>query len=204
MIGRLKGDILEKQPPLILLDVVGVGYEVFAPMSTFYNLPETGTVILHTHLSINENAHQLFGFASQEERSLFRQLIKVSGVGPKMALAILSGMDPNEVVMAILNDNITALTKLPGVGKKTAERLVIEMRDRVKDWKLPAGQGNTGTDKSQGPTANDMLLEAESAMIALGYKPAEATKAIAKVLKTNEVSRSEELIRLALRSMLPA
>lgn len=200
MIGRLKGEILEKQPPMILLDVMGVGYEVLAPMSTFYNLPESGVAVLHTHLSINENAHQLFGFASQQERSLFRQLIKVSGVGPKMALAVLSSMDPNDVVAAILNDNVAALTKVPGVGKKTAERLVIEMRDRVKDWQLPGEATHYG---SAGSTNSDILAEAESAMIALGYKPAEATKAIARVLKTNEVTRSEELIRLALRSMLP-
>ena len=201
MIGRLKGEVLEKQPPMILLDVMGVGYEVLAPMSTFYNLPETGAAVLHTHLSISENAHQLFGFSSQQERSLFRQLIKVSGVGPKMGLAVLSSMEPNEVVAAILNDNVTALTKIPGVGKKTAERLVIEMRDRVKDWQLPAG---TAGDSGEAVAANgDILAEAESAMIALGYKPAEATKAITRVLKTNEVTRSEELIRLALRSMLP-
>lgn len=200
MIGRLKGEILEKQPPMILLDVMGVGYEVLAPMSTFYNLPESGVAVLHTHLSINENAHQLFGFASQQERSLFRQLIKVSGVGPKMALAVLSSMDPNDVVAAILNDNVAALTKVPGVGKKTAERLVIEMRDRVKDWQLPH---EASSHSVAGPTNSDILAEAESAMISLGYKPVEAAKAIAHVLKTNEVTRSEELIRLALRSMLP-
>lgn len=204
MIGRLTGAVLDKQPPLILLDVAGVGYEVLAPMSTFYNLPESGLVVLHTHLSISENAHQLFGFESLQERSLFRQLIKVSGVGPKMALAVLSSMDPNEVVAAIVDNNVAALTKIPGVGKKTAERLVIEMRDRVADWQLPASTATpVGAPEGQ-PLASDMLAEAESAMIALGYKPAEAAKAISGVLKNTSVSRSEELIRLALRSMLPS
>ncbi len=205
MIGRLKGQILEKQPPMLLIDVGGVGYEVFAPMSTFYALPESGTAILHTHFSVSENAQQLFGFADPQERALFRQLIKVSGVGPKMALAVLSGMEPDAVVAAILNDNITALTRVPGVGKKTAERLVIEMRDRVKDWQLPASEGGDATTVAPaGAKQSAVIAEAESAMVALGYKPTEASKAIASIMKAHEVTRSEELIRLALRSMLPA
>ena len=201
MIGRLKGEVLEKQPPMLLVDVNGVGYEVLAPMSTFYALPAKGVVVLHTHLSVSENAQQLFGFASLQERSLFRHLIKVSGVGPKMALAVLSGMEPDEVVSAIIGNNIAALSKVPGVGKKTAERLVIEMRDRVKDWQLPAGQIAPAT---IGGDATDIVADAESAMVALGYKPAEANKAINAVLKQHTVKRSEELIRLALRSMLPS
>lgn len=203
MIGRLKGEILEKQPPLLLVDVMGVGYEVLAPMSTFYAIPESGSVILRTHFSVSENSQQLYGFASEQERSLFRHLIKVSGVGPKMALAVLSGMEPNEAVAAIIDNNIAALTKVPGVGKKTAERLAIEMRDRVKDWQLPADLSSSA--KQAGASVNnDIISEAESAMVALGYKPVEASKAIAKVLKENDVSRSQDLIRLALRSMLPS
>lgn len=204
MIGRLRGDIIEKQPPVVLLDVQGVGYEVLAPMSTFYALPEAGAAILHTHLSVSENAHQLYGFASLQERSLFRQLIKISGVGPKMALAVLSGMEPNDVVAAIMNNQVTTLTKVPGVGKKTAERLVIEMRDRVKDWDLSDKTSGTSALSSASNYRGDLVAEAESAMIALGYKPAEASKSISRVLAEHEVSRSEELIRLALRSMLPA
>ena len=207
MIGRLKGHILEKQPPMLLIDVGGVGYEVLAPMSTFYALPETGPAVLYTHLSISENSQQLFGFADIQERALFKQLIKVSGVGPKMALAVLSGMEPDTVVTAILENNITALTRVPGVGKKTAERLVIEMRDRVKDWQLPANPA-ASSDTSLGHAAmqssSAIVAEAESAMIALGYKPVEASKAINSIMKAHEVTRSEELIRLALRSMLPA
>ena len=208
MIGRLTGEVLEKQPPLLLVDVNGVGYEVHAPMSTFYSLPEMGKVVIHTHFSVSENSQQLFGFASLQERSLFRQLIKVSGVGPKMALGVLSGMAPNEVVSAILNNEVALLTKVPGVGKKTAERLVIEMRDRLKDWQLPEGSKantNAGEDtEASSPTQNSMVAEAESAMVALGYKPVEASKAISRVLKEHEVKRSQDLIRLALRSMLPS
>jgi Holliday junction DNA helicase RuvA len=203
MIGRLRGEILEKQPPMLLIEVQGVGYELFAPMSTFYHLPESGDVLLHTHLSVSENAHQLYGFATKEERSLFRQLIKVSGVGPKMALAVLSTMEPNDVVVAIVSDNIVALSKVPGVGKKTAERLVIEMRDRVKDWQLPSGPAVSAGQKSPERLANTILAEAESAMVSLGYKPAEASKVINKIAKEHPVTRSEDLIRLALRSMLP-
>lgn len=206
MIGRLRGELIQKAPPYLLVDVQGVGYEVLAPMSTFYQLPETGKVTLVTHLSISENAHQLFGFSSESERELFRQLIKVSGVGPKMALAMLSGMEPADIAHAISDNNVTALTRIPGVGKKTAERLVIEMRDRLKDW-----QEIFGGSVSSAPAANTsvklasgIVSEAESAMIALGYKPVEASKAINRVLKEHEVSRSEDLIRLALRSMLPA
>ncbi|WP_053981372.1 Holliday junction branch migration protein RuvA [Marinagarivorans algicola] len=205
MIGRLKGQVLEKQPPMLLIDVGGVGYEVLAPMSTFYALPESGTVILHTHFSVSENAQQLFGFADLQERVLFRHLIKVSGVGPKMALAVLSGMEPDTVVAAIREDNISALTRVPGVGKKTAERLVIEMRDRVKDWQLPAVMAGDGAQAipAGAQLQSTVIAEAESAMVALGYKPTEASKAIASIIKVHDVTRSEELIRLALRSMLP-
>ncbi len=199
MIGRLQGEIIEKQPPLLLVDVAGVGYEVLAPMSTFYALPEVGSVVLHTHFSVSENAQQLYGFAQKQDRTLFRELIKVSGVGPKMALAILSGMEVNEAVTALRNNNVTALTKIPGVGKKTAERLVIEMRDRLKDWSLP----DTFSNIEAGTGDSDILAEAESAMIALGYKPNDAAKAIAKASKDQAFTSSQDLIRLALRSMLP-
>lgn len=206
MIGRLRGELIQKAPPYLLVDVQGVGYEVLAPMSTFYQLPETGKVTLVTHLSISENAHQLFGFSTEAERELFRQLIKVSGVGPKMALAMLSGMEPADIAYAISDNNVTALTRIPGVGKKTAERLVIEMRDRLKDWQASFGAPTANTPQATNAmqASSGMVNEAESAMIALGYKPVEASKAINRVLKEHEVNRSEDLIRLALRSMLPA
>lgn len=202
MIGRLCGLLLEKQPPYLLVDVQGVGYEVLVPMTTVYQLPELGQeVILHTHLSVSEVAHQLFGFYSQGDRALFRLLIKVSGVGPKMALGILSGMEAHEFARCVQDNNLKALVKVPGVGKKTAERLLIEMRDRLGDWP------GTEKDASGAPSApvaraNDMVAEAESALVALGYKPVEAARAVAQVLDQHSVARSEELIRLALRGMI--
>lgn len=203
MIGRLQGILIEKQPPELLLDVHGVGYEILAPMTTFYQLPAAGgEVVLHTHFSVSENAQQLFGFYTKSDRSLFRQLIKVNGVGPKMALGIMSGMDSDDFVRCVRDNNVAALVKVPGVGKKTAERLVIEMRDRLGAWQQPAGSITAGPSTSP-PSTNDMVGEAESALIALGYKPVEASKAVAGVLKQHEVERCEELIRLALRGMMP-
>lgn len=204
MIGRLNGTIIEKQPPYVLIDVAGVGYEVQAPMTSFYPMPAVGQkVVLHTHLSISENAHQLFAFYTQEERRLFRTLIKVSGVGPKMALAILSGMPVEEFVHCVMTDNSAALVKVPGVGKKTAERLIIEIKDRLQDWDLAIGdQKHSGSsDLSPMPSTSAITAEAESALVALGYKPTEAAKVIAKVQKVENPTNSEELIRLALRSL---
>jgi len=204
VIGRLKGILLEKQPPHLLVDVQGVGYDVLAPMTTFYQLPEVGaTVVLHIHFAVSETAQQLFGFYVQEDRALFRQLIKVSNVGPKMALGILSGMDSAEFVRCVMNNNLNALVQLPGVGKKTAERLVVEMRDRLRDWSGPSGPTAISATKPVVGTQSQMLADAESALIALGYKPTEAAKAINAVLAGHVVERSEELIRLALRSMMP-
>lgn len=202
MIGRLKGVLLEKQAPHLLVDVQGVGYDVLAPMTTFYQLPEVGaTVVLHIHFAVSETAQQLFGFSSQEDRVLFRQLIKVSNVGPKMALGILSGMDSGEFVRCVMANNLNALVQLPGVGKKTAERLVVEMRDRLRDW---SGSSPAATTVKEAAGAQSQVLaDAESALIALGYKPTEAAKAINAVLAGQVVERSEELIRLALRSMMP-
>ena len=142
MIGRLRGTLLEKQPPFLILDVHGVGYELEAPMSTFYDLPAVGQeVLLHTHLAVKEDAHNLFGFGSKLERSLFRSLIRISGIGPKLALALLSGMRPEELIDCIENQDSAQLTRLPGVGRKTAERLVIEMKDRVADFHTIPGSG---------------------------------------------------------------
>lgn len=205
MIGRLRGTLIEKQPPYLLLDVQGVGYEIQAPMTTFYRLPELGAeVVLYTHLAISENAHQLFGFADQRDRSLFRSLIKVSGVGPKLGIAILSGMEADDIVRCVHADNVNALVKVPGVGKKTAERLMIEMGDRLKNWDLPGGDNLLSEQLPVQTTANDILAEAESALIALGYKPTEAAKMIAIAAKQTDTSSSEALIRAALRSMASA
>lgn len=202
MIGRLKGIIIEKQPPQLLIDVGGVGYEAQAPMTSFYPLPAVGEqVILHTHLSVSENAHQLFAFYTQEERKLFRTLIKVSGVGPKMALAILSGMPVNEFVQCVIEANSAALVKVPGVGKKTAERLIIEVKDRLKGWESLDSTVATFGDNLQATPQSAMIADAESALITLGYKPTDAAKVIARVQKGATIQNSEELIRLALKSL---
>ena len=197
MIGRLRGTLLEKQPPQILLDVNGVGYDVSAPMTTFYELPETGSeIVLHTHLAVSEHSHVLYGFLRESDRTLFRTLIKVSGVGPKLALAILSGMSADEFVGCVKNGDSAALTRLPGVGKKTAERLVVEMKDRLKDWQGVA-------DSIEGVTqaimpATDSVKDAISALVSLGYKPQEASRMVSQI--ECEGLASEEIIRLALKS----
>jgi Holliday junction DNA helicase RuvA len=202
MIGRLKGTILEKQPPQILVDVGGVGYEAQAPMTSFYPMPAVGEqVILHTHLSVSENAHQLFAFYTQDERKLFRTLIKVSGVGPKMALAILSGMPVNEFVQCVVEANSAALVRVPGVGKKTAERLIIEVKDRLKGWESLDSTMATFGSNLQSSSRSSITADAESALIALGYKPTDAAKVIASVQKGVTIETSEELIRLALKSL---
>ena len=202
MIGRLRGILVEKQPPYLLLDVMGVGYELQAPMTTFYRLPALGQeVVLHTHLSISENLHQLFAFAEQRDRSLFRTLIKVSGVGPKLAVAILSGMESDDIARCVRDNNVKALTKVPGIGQKTAERLVIELRDRLKNWDLPQGDLLAHGEIQAIASDNDIYAEAESALIALGYKPVDSAKMIAAAAKQKPDARSEELIRLALRSL---
>ena len=201
MIGRIKGTLLEKQPPELLIDVNGVGYEIQAPMTTIYQLPEPGqTVTLHTHFVVREDAQLLYGFGSQDERSLFRTLIKVNGVGPKLALTILSGIDSNEFVRCVRDNDTASLTKLPGVGKKTAERLLVEMKDRLKDWHVEGAvtelPGNTAPASS-----SSIIAEAESALVALGYKPQQASRAISQV-NNDSISSSEELIRQALRNMV--
>ena len=194
MIGFLRGKLVKKQPPLLMIDVKGVGYEIEAPMTTFYVLPKTGSEIeIYTHLVVRDDAHLLFGFATENERLLFRNLIKVNGVGAKMALTILSGIEANEFSQCIQNNNAERLTKLPGIGKKTAERLIIEMRDRIENIpKLATIQKNGNMDKRSNPAD-----EAISALISLGYKPAEASKYVLAI--TNDGMSSEELIREALK-----
>lgn len=200
MIGRLNGILLEKQPPFILLDVNGVGYECQAPMNTIYHLPELGNkVVLHTHLSVSENAHTLFAFFSLEERTLFRSLIKINGVGPKLALAILSAMNAMEFVQNVHNGDAASLVKIPGVGKKTAERLIIEMKDKLKDWEVEGVNQSSNLQNSNSQSANANIQEAISGLVALGYKPQAASQAISKIDDDNLPPAS--LIRLALKNM---
>ena len=199
MIGFLRGKLVHKAPPLLMLDVQGVGYELEAPMTTFYNLPLLGAeILLHTHLVVREDAHSLFGFINEADRSLFRTLIKVNGVGPKLALTILSGLTAEEFHRNIHNNDTQALIRLPGVGKKTAERLVIEMRDR-----LPSPDGVvTNMDLGQGAQAPQILnnprQEAISALCSLGYKPIDASKMVQNIDTENKTC--EDIIRLALQS----
>ncbi|MDG1813260.1 MAG: Holliday junction branch migration protein RuvA [Porticoccaceae bacterium] len=196
MIGRLQGVIIDKQAPDLLLDVQGVGYEVLVSLSTFFAVPEPGeSVTLHTHFVVREDVQQLYGFAELSERALFRHLIKVNGVGPKMALAILSGMSASEFAICVHNNDISTLVKLPGVGKKTAERLVIEMRDRVGDIDAKV---TTAAAVAKQP---DLTQEAESALIALGYKPQDAAKMVSRAA-ADDISSAEQLIRAALKSMV--
>ncbi len=204
MIGRIRGNLVHKQPPDILVEVGGVGYELQVPMTTLFLLPELGAeVSLVTHFVVREDAQLLYGFIDERDRALFRQLIKVSGVGPKLALTILSGMDSASFARCVQRDDISALVALPGVGKKTAERLLVEMRDKLKDWlgqmqtELPTGSG------ASVESASDRVGDAESALISLGYKPAEAARVVAAV-NDDSVSDSEELIRRALKSMVSA
>ncbi len=190
MIGFLKGTLVSKRPPWLTLDVGGVGYEVEAPMSTFYRLPDAGCPLsLVTHLVVREDAHALYGFSTEPERALFRSLIKVSNVGPKIALGILSGMSVEGFYQCIRHKNVLALTKIPGVGRKTADRLVLEMADR-----LPEGKDGQGAALAAQSSAES---EAQSALLALGYKPAE----VVKMLSDLDGARltTEDMIREALR-----
>jgi len=195
MIARLSGKLILKQPPFLLIDVSGVGYEVEAPMSTFYELPEPGEMVtLLTHLTIRDDAHILFGFASESERALFRNLIKVNGVGPKMALTILSGIAAPDFVLCVQNRDAAALTRLPGIGKKTAERLVVEMQDRL-------GETVGGITATRIPgIASNPVNDAISALVALGYKQADADRMIRAV--ASEDMPSEEMIREALKAQV--
>ncbi len=200
MIGRLRGEIVYKQPPCLMVDVNGVGYELDVPMSTFYGLPEPGQpVTLFTHLAIRDDAHVLYGFARESERTLFRALLKVSGVGAKVALAILSGMSADEFTRTVQAEDIAALVRLPGIGKKTAERLIIEMRDRLDRLDIVAPISSTGVSSSQMIAATaDPASEAADALVALGYKPQEASRMV-RGIKAEGLS-SEAIIRAALKA----
>ena len=194
MIVKLAGKLLDKQAPCALIDVNGVGYEINVSLMTFVDLPSLGSdVEMHTHLVVREDSHTLYGFLTVHERSLFKALIKVNGVGPKMALGMLSGMTVDEFARAILNRDVSSLVKLPGVGKKTAERLVIEMKDAIDGVGLSGASENT-------ITKSDIRLEAESGLLSLGYKAQDITK-ILNNLDYENASSSEDIIKMALQSI---
>ena len=198
MITHISGLLLDKKPPLLTIDVNGIGYEIHAPMSTFYQLPDIGNKItLLTHFVVREDAHLLFGFHSEQERKLFRALIKVNGVGPKLALTILSGMETDHFVQCIHAQDTTSLTNIPGVGKKTAERLIVEMKDALSHWDMSTHSETAQPDLID---PNQVILDAISALVSLGYKPAEAKNAISKVHLPDH--NNEQLIRLALQQMV--
>lgn len=206
MIGQLRGTLLEKQPPQLVVEVNGVGYEVDVSMSTFYQLPDAGTQIqLFTHFVVREDAQQLFGFYTREERQLFRTLLKVNGVGPRLGLTILSSVTPDEFVRAVLNNDTAGLVRLPGIGKKTAERLVIEMRDKLASWYQAqpieiAGEMSGPAKVEKAPHRHQVLQDAISALMSLGYKQHEANRTVTKI--DDGAAKSEELIRRALREMM--
>ncbi|WP_100622669.1 Holliday junction branch migration protein RuvA [Candidatus Coxiella mudrowiae] len=196
MIGQLRGIILEKQPPYLLLEVSGVGYEIAAPLSIFQCLPDIGEeIVLYTHLVVREDAHTLYGFHNERDRRLFRALIKVNGVGPKLALTILSGIGLDEFVSCIIKQDIHQLIRIPGIGRKTAERLIIETKDALTSWQLNIISHN----ETNTPLASS-TQDAISALIALGYKPKEAKRAINAVQEPELTS--EDLIRQALKKIV--
>jgi len=205
LIGQLRGKIIAKQAPELVIECGGVGYEVTMPMTSFYSLPELEQeAVIFTHFIVREDAQLLYGFANKVERKLFRLLIKASGIGPKLALAILSGMSAEQFVSCVAHDDVSTIVKIPGVGKKTAERLLIEMRDRIKDWQSepvamqPDAIQNV-VDFEQ-TVINDAKGDALNALVSLGYSQSQADKAIKAVFSQDK--SSEDLIRDALKSML--
>ncbi|RYY80754.1 MAG: Holliday junction branch migration protein RuvA [Moraxellaceae bacterium] len=198
MIGSLTGIVRALEAPVVLLEVNGVGYEIDTPLSTFCQLKAGQNVTLWTHLVVREDAHLLYGFSDTTDKALFRTLIKVNGVGPKLALSILSSMSSAMMIQAIDMQDVTTLTRIPGVGKKTAERLVIELRDRLKNLSLSSSD-SLGSHQF-GITTISPVAEAEAALVSLGYKPLEAQKAIGAV--KSEFTETADLIRAALKSMM--
>lgn len=199
MIGYLKGAVLTKEPPLLLLDVQGVGYELKVPMSGFYDIPEVGAPAqLFIHVVYREDAQNAYGFLKRRDRDFFRELIKVNGVGPNLALVILSGLTVDECIRAVQNNELASLTKLPGIGKRTAERLTLELKPKLQGW---------GVDPAQvldGVLHGGQLADAQAALISLGYKAAEAKKALDTVAKQTGAQdfSSEDYIRTALRNLV--
>ena len=203
MIGFIRGTLVAKHPPDVLVDVGGVGYELQVPMTTLFQLPAVGSdVTLLTHFVVREDAQLLFGFADETDRKLFRELIKVSGVGPRLALTLLSGMVARAFASCLQQDDVSALVALPGVGKKTAQRLLVEMRDKAGKWLDELSPTAADAQPSVMAAASDFRSEAEQALVALGYKLTEATKRVASV-DDDSVQSSEDLIRRALRAAAP-
>jgi Holliday junction DNA helicase RuvA len=197
MIARLAGTLIYKQPPLMVIDVAGVGYEVEAPLSVFYDLPEIGQpIVILTHLSIKDDSHTLYGFASEAERTLFRQLLKISGIGAKLALTILSGASGEELARYVAEGDSAALVRLPGIGKKTAERIIIELRDKLDVVPIASTQAAASGEALPANASS----EAITALNALGYKPQESSSLVRKVAKPD--MSVEEIIRMALQSMV--
>ena len=197
MIARLAGTLIYKQPPLMVIDVAGVGYEVEAPLSVFYDLPELGQpIVILTHLSIKDDSHTLYGFASEAERTLFRQLLKISGIGAKLALTILSGASGEELARYVAEGDSAALVRLPGIGKKTAERIIIELRDKLDVVPIASTQAAASGEALPANASS----EAITALNALGYKPQESSSLVRKVAKPD--MSVEEIIRMALQSMV--
>ena len=203
MIGYLRGTLLEKQPPHVILEVNGVGYELEVPMTTLYQLPVVGEpLVLHVHLVVREDAQLLYGFFEKRDRALFRELIRLNGVGPKLALALMSGMNVDELIQCVNAEDTARLMKVPGVGKKTAERLLVELKDRFKNWESTPLAGQNSTEPTGASTVTDAHSaekDAVSALISLGFKPAQASHAVSSVFE--EGLSSEDLIRRALKGM---
>ncbi|WAC43887.1 Holliday junction branch migration protein RuvA [Pseudomonas sp. SL4(2022)] len=201
MIGRLRGTLAEKQPPYVILDINGLGYELEVPMTTLYRLPTVGEPLtLHTHLVVREDAHLLYGFFEKRERELFRELIRLNGVGPKLALALMSGLEVDELVRCVQAQDTSVLVKIPGVGKKTAERLLVELKDRFKAWETLPGMSTLVVEPRGGSAVSSAENDAVSALISLGYKPQEASRAVSAI-KEDGLS-SEDMIRRALKGMV--
>jgi Holliday junction DNA helicase RuvA len=197
MISRLSGILLEKEPPNLVIDVGGVGYEVEAPMSVFYDLPETGQpIVMLTHMQVSQDNQTLYGFRSTSERTLFRQLLKISGIGAKLALTILSGASGDDLARFVADGDTASLTRLPGIGKKTAERIIIELRDKLQALPVTLTAGQTGTASASGGA----VAEAGNALRALGYKTAEVNHMVRSVAESG--MDAEEIIRKALQSMV--
>jgi Holliday junction DNA helicase RuvA len=201
VIGRLRGTLAEKQPPHVIIDINGLGYELEVPMTTLYRLPSVGEPLtLHTHLVVREDAHLLYGFFEKRERELFRELIRLNGVGPKLALALMSGLEVDELVRCVQAQDTSVLVRIPGVGKKTAERLLVELKDRFKTWEVVPGMSPLAAEPRAGGAVSSAESDAVSALISLGYKPQEASRAVSAI-KADGLS-SEDMIRRALKGMV--
>ena len=195
MIGKLTGVILEKNPPEILLEVGGIGYEILCPMSSFYAISDEKQLSLYTHLSIKEDAHTLYGFVSKDEKTLFRELIRVNGIGPKVALAILSHLDIVSLMNAVANEDDILLAKTPGIGKKTAQKLSVELKDRLEKLELSSSNHQSIISNS---SINSNIKQASAALQALGFKVKESERMLAVI--NDKTLSTEDIIRLALKN----